>query len=144
MFFFFRTYHKDSYMARRRDTMGHEGRYRRTSSPNTSRFADPNGHHDVTAPATAGVERQKVTAKEKFHQSLLIGSSGTLPAVQSQQPNLLSEPPTAAVQPITTDSNNPGRPKVNCWQANTQSTNSTNSQPAHCPSLSLLPGLVYF
>lgn len=80
--------------------MGQEGRYRRTSSPNTSRLEA--GQLDASA-ATTGGDQQKVTAKEKFHQSLLRGVSPV-----GREPDLPPEPPTAPIQP-STDSANTGR-----------------------------------
>ena len=72
LFFVFRTYHKDSYITQRRgECLGQEGRYRRTSSPNTSATSFPksfsyNSQVNTNTPNLVGL-----SAKEDFHRSLL-------------------------------------------------------------------------
>ena len=77
--------------------MGQEGRYRRTSSPNTS-GGGPN-NNPLLEVSTGGEQKGVVVnAKEKFHQSLLRGVS-PIRKQDHQHPE----------QQASTDSANPGK-----------------------------------
>ena len=81
--------------------MGQEGRYRRTSSPNTSVGGGPNNNPALLEVSTGGEQKGGVVnAKEKFHQSLLRGVS-PIRKQEHQHPE----------QQASTDSANPGKGK---------------------------------
>lgn len=83
--------------------MGQEGRYRRTSSPNTSGGGGQN-NPALLEVSTGGEQKGGVVnAKEKFHQSLLRGVSPIRKQPDHQHPE----------QQASTDSaSNPGREKT--------------------------------
>ena len=103
-FLIFRTYHKDSYITQRRgECLGQEGRYRRTSSPNTSATPFPKSFSCNSQVNTNHQNVVGLSAKEDFHRSLLqddksvdgrdeITNIHTDPRIglQSPQPDLVS------------------------------------------------------
>ncbi|XP_037087850.1 serine/arginine repetitive matrix protein 1-like [Pollicipes pollicipes] len=68
------TYHKDSYMAHRRDwRLGHEGRYRRTSSPPPPPAGRPSAPSAVGRSASCAVPGREQGAPSRFRQPASVG-----------------------------------------------------------------------
>ena len=70
--FFYRTYHKDSYITQKRgECLGQEGRYRRTSSPNTSNTPFPKTFTCNPQVNSKSQNAVSLSSKDDFHRSLL-------------------------------------------------------------------------